>query len=467
MLRKTDFFIGETPADKVNYFMTTPYYIALIIALTAISNLFGAELIVYTLFALTAAFVCILGKDLLPLIPMIACGYLTPSVKNNPGKNPDSIFSSAGGGIWVGILAAIIAGALIYWVVRNRKNIFHTKYPLLPGMLLLSATYLLGGIGSNGYFDHALQSMFFAALNGLVLFVPYILLTSGIDWKNARKDYLAWTGFGIGCLLLCEIAWIYLTSGVISNGTIDRTRIYTGWGMYNNIGSYLAMMIPFPFYLATRYHNGWIGTLAGSLFMLGVVLTCSRASILCGGGIWFLCVVLMLYFAYNRHTSVYIVAYFVGGILVLVMLFGEQLLQLFKPLLSQGLDPSNRDDIYVKGLKLFLKYPLFGGSFFSTEYTPWGWSTNAAFSGLIPPRWHNTYVQLLASCGFFGLAAYTQHRLQTVKIFAHSRNPEKIFIACSLVVLLATSLFDCHFFNLGPVMFYSMALAFAENIKEK
>ena len=453
-------------AQKIDSFMSSPMYIMVIMALTLIANIFGAELIVYTLFVLTVVYVCLFGKDLLPIIPMVICSYLAPSIKNNPGRNEDSIFSASGGGIVVGVLAVIVVLAFLFRVIRDRKTIFGGKHALLGGMLALSAAYLLGGIGSKNYTDHASQSIFFAFLNAAAIIVPYLLLAGCVDWHSTRKDYFAWVGFGAGCLLLCEIGWIYLTGNVIRDGIIERSAIYTGWGMYNNIGSTLAMMIPFPFYIATKYRKGWIGAMAGSLFLVGVVLTCSRASILCGGAIYCICVVLMLYFSSNRKANTFTVALFIGGVFVLVMFFGERLLNLFSSLLDQGLDPSNRDSIYRDGLLLFGKYPLFGGSFFSTEYAPWGWSTNAAFTSFFPPRWHNTYVQLLASCGALGLAAYGLHRWQTVKLFLRERKPENIFIACSVIVLLTTSLFDCHFFNIGPVLFYSMALAFAENCAE-
>ena len=468
MLKK-DIFSSRSSsiAQKLDHFMTTPGYILLIMVLTAISNMFGAELVVYSLFVLTLVYICFFGRDLLPAMPLVICSYLAPSVHNNPGRNEASVFSIAGGGIYLIILAFITALALIYRLVRDRKAFLSKKYALLSGMLILTISYLLGGIGSRGYTQHALQSIFFALLNGAAIILPYLFFAGGVDWRNTRKDYFAWVGFGVGCLLLCEVGWIYLTGNVIRNGIIERNTIYTGWGMYNNIGSTLAMMIPFPFYLATKYRKGWIGTLAGSLFLVGVVLTCSRASILCGGGIYCVCVVLMLYFANNRKANTVTVAFFLGGVFVLVMFFGKPLMNLFSSLLDQGLDPSNRDSIYRDGILLFGKYPLFGGSFFSTEYKPWGWSTNEAFTSFFPPRWHNTWVQLLASCGVVGFAAYVLHRWQAVKLFLQDREPEKIFIACSLAVLLTTSLFDCHFFNIGPVLFYSMALAFAENCKEK
>ena len=450
--------------QKLDRFMTTPGYIMLIMALTALSNLFGLELPVYTVFVVLFAYICIFGKDLLPVIPMVICCYVAPSVNNNPGRNTESVFAQAG--VYFVILGVVLAAVLIYRAIRDRKAYKGRKFAFLSGLLILSAGYLLGGIGSAGYKDHALQSIFFAFLNCVALCAPYLLLSGCVKWDSARKDYLAWTGFGAGCLLLLEIGWIYYSGNVITEGIIERKAIYTGWGMYNNIGATLAMMIPFPFYLATKYRKGWIGACTGSLFLVGVVLTCSRGSILCGGAIWFICIILMLYFAHNRRANIITVACFLVGGVVLLLFFGEKLLNLFSSLLDRGLDPSNRDSIYMDGFRLFAKYPIFGGSFFSTEYTPWGWSTNKAFTGFIPPRWHNTYVQLLASCGVVGFAAYALHRWQTAKFFLRTKSPEKIFIACSIVVLLTTSLFDCHFFNIGPALFYSAALAFAENCQE-
>ena len=459
--------LGQAPIiHKINDFLANPKYIAVIMLLTVLSNLFGLELAVYTFFIAILIYINLFGKDLLPSMPIVICCYLALSTENNPGRNENSILSANGAGPYFVALVALLSLTLIYRIVRDHKQFFGRKYQLLSGMVILTITYLLGGIGSNDYLKDAYRSIFFAFLNGTAIIVPYLLIAGGVDWSRARKDYLAWTGFGIGCVLLCEITWIYLTGNVIINGVIERSAIYTGWGMYNNIGSLLAMMIPFPFFLATKYRKGWIGTLVGSLFLIGVLLTCSRGSILCGVGIYFLCVLLMLYYANDRKANTLTLIFFMGGISLLLAVFSRPLLNLFSSLLDHGLDPSNRDAIYRDGMYLFAKYPIFGGSFFSSEYTPWGWSTNAAFNQFFPPRWHNTFVQLLASCGVVGLAGYLVHRVQTVLLFVRDLRPEKIFAACSLTVLLACSLVDCHFFNIGPVLFYAMALAFAEKCKD-
>ena len=54
-----------------------------------------------------------------------------------------------------------------------------------------------------------------------------------------------------------------------------------------------------------------------------------------------------------------------------------------------------------------------------------------------------------------------------VKLFFDTLSKETVFIGASVFVLLICSLFDCHFFNIGPTLFYAMALAFAENCNRK
>ena len=83
---------------------------------------------------------------------------------------------------------------------------------------------------------------------------------------------------------------------------------------------------------------------------------------------------------------------------------------------------------------------------------------------VLPARWHNTVIQLLASCGLVGLMCYSFHRLQTLRLFWKKRKTDILFIGISLLSLLIMSLLDCHFFNIGPTLFYSIALAFAEHL---
>lgn len=448
--------------NGINRFLNTPRYVVGVMILCAAANLLSLELPVYTLYALAAAYTCLLGRDLLPLMPLFICSYLAPSAANNPGRNGTSVFSGASG-IYIACLGAVIALCVAARVIRQRKRYFSVKPRLLSGMLILLGAYLLSGIGSAAYPDAIGKNLLFALLQGAALIAPYWLFAVGVDWERVRKDYFAWVGFSTGGLLAVQVLWIYLTGNVIADGVILRRQIFTGWGMYNNIGAMLAMMIPYAFCLATKYRRGWIGTVAGSVFLVCLFLTCSRNAILTGIAVFGSCVLLMLYYARNRRHN-FLALVTVGVILLAAgILFRDQLLRLFSDLISRGLDPNSRDKIFHEGFKLFAQAPVFGSSFFSPGYQPWTWATTQGFSGFFPPRWHNTLVQLLASCGIVGLGAYILHRVQTVRLFLKRKTEENTFIGCSLLVLVISSLFDCHFFNLGPVLFYAMALAFAEN----
>ena len=143
----------------------------------------------------------------------------------------------------------------------------------------------------------------------------------------------------------------------------------------------------------------------------------------------------------------------------------QELMEIFALFIEEIFIMSERDNLVGYGLKQFRTHPIFGGSFFPQgEYVPWDWSTSEAFSSFFPPRWHNTIIQVLASCGIVGLACYLFHRFQTVRLILVKRSTEKTFIGLFMASLLLCSLMDCHFFNVGPTLFYSMALAYAENI---
>lgn len=454
-------------AAKINCFLAHPAYILTVCALALVGNLFALELAVYTLFVAICVYAFVLGEDLRSIMPLVILCYILPSAGNNPGITAQSIFSMENGGKHLLVLAGILVAALILGLLTNKswggKAFFTKKRALLAGFLLLTLTYLLSGIGSNGYRSLTGKNLLFSFTQALAVSLPYLLFSGGVNWQNIRKDYFAWIGFGVGCVLLGQILWVYKTTDVVIAGRIERGHIYTGWGMYNNMGGLLAMMIPFPFYLASRFRKGWIGSVVGTVFLVGVLLTCSRSSILTGCAVYILCIGLMIFSASNRRGNTVALIVVLSFIALTFLLFHRQLIRLFSEIVNRGLDPNSRDMIFQDGWKLFLRNPLLGNTFYPPENMSWSWSTNSGFTSFFPARWHNTFIQLLASCGIAGTAAYLLHRYQTVRVFLRDRTREKAFIACSLGVLLISSLFDCHLFNIGPALFYSMALAFGEH----
>ena len=227
----------------------------------------------------------------------------------------------------------------------------------------------------------------------------------------------------------------------------------------------MATMIPFVFYLAAKRKYSWIYTLLATVLLLGTLVSCSRTSMIIASVEYVVCAILLLRDRSKRVVNliVFLCAGVALGLFAIISL--EKLMHVFALFLQEIDTVSKRDVLFINGLKQFREYPIFGGTFFPQgDFVPWDWAELEAFSSFFPPRWHNTLVQIAASCGIVGLAAYAFHRLQTVILFVKNRSTEKLYIGLYLAALLAASLLDCHFFNVGPVLMYSMALAFAENI---
>ena len=463
-LRRFQQWAGQVKKENIDGYLASPQFILQVMLITALAHTLALELLAYAFFVGVAVYVCRRGEDLLPLMPLVVASYILPSSGNNPGKWEASVFAPGHGGVCIALLAAALLWFLGQRVYRDRKIYFSKERKLLPGLLILAAAYLLGGLGRKGYFDSALQHLLFAFVQGASLVVPYFLFTAGVNWKKVRKDYFAWLGIGVACVLLWEIFWVYCTREVILNGYISRNRLYTGWGIYNNIGCLLMLMIPFAFQLAWRYDRDWVGGLGGAVLLVGVLMTASRNASLVGAGVYGVCMLWMLRRSSDRERKQRLVLGLTGMVVLIGVLFSEQLLYLFRYIIMQGLSFHVRDTIYEEGLRIFTQSPVFGASFFSPGYEPWEWSENESFARFFPPRWHNTPVQLLACCGLVGLGAYVLHRVQTARLFLQKTSPEKWYIGISLAGLLLSSWFDCHFFNIGPGLWYSMALAFAEGI---
>ncbi len=444
-------------------------YIAAVAALSLIANVFAAELVVYTIFIFAAVLICLLCRDLLPLAPLVVFSYIAPSLANNPGKNPESIFYPANGGIYLLVLAGILIAVLIARLSLDKeigfRKIFHGKYQLSLGIAALGVAYLLSGIGTEKYGELALKNILFALLQIASVALLYFVFAGSVKWKEAPRWYLPAVGVAAGYVLLLELVNVYITRNVIVDGVIDRVKIYTGWGMYNNVGGMLIMMLPFPFYFAHKEKAGWISIVTAAIFMLGIAMTSSRGSILTGSMVCILgCAVTMTY-AQNKKKSFWIIAVTFSLVTVIIGMSWESVSRLLQVILGMKLETS-RNEIFAQGIKQFSEYPVFGGGFYPVKFIPWDFSELQAFSDFFPPRWHNTVVQLLACCGIVGLGAYILHCVQLVKVMFYNTSLLKAVIGLSVAALMVSSMLDCHFFNIGPVLFYSMALAVAEKTEE-
>ncbi len=451
----------DTLRQKTDRFLRGPLYIWALALLTTLTFAFGGEILFYCAIALLAGYICAFSDDLLPLAPLFALVYIAPSVRSNPGRSSDSIFSG-NSLIFVVIVGALIIGCFVYRIIRDRKLYFRRGNKLMSGMLILCGAYMISGIGSAGYLDVAGKNLLFALGQCAGILLPYWLIVNGVNWEKARKDYLPWIGMAMGCVLLAEIFCIYLINPVLKNGIIYREEIYTGWGMRNNLGCMLAMAIPFAFSIGVHYKKTVLGILGGAVFLAGVFMTTSRTSAIFGGLAYVGCIALMFLYTEDRKKKLIALLVVLGMGVALLAALHKPLLRLFSQTLDDAHELDSRFDIYKRGLKTFFNTPIFGSTFYPTAENPaWGWAQNDVRS-ILPDRWHNTVVQLLASTGIVGFAAYCFHRFQTIRMALAFRGREKWLVVFSALIMLLCSLLDCHLFNVGPTLFYSMSLAFME-----
>lgn len=343
------------------------------------------------------------------------------------------------------------------------------KREMVPFVAALLVFYGVFGAISGVFGDLPTRNLLFALIQGLSITAMYYLFSGAVEWKSVPKEYMAWMGMCIGFVVMPQLAENYLSRRIFmkGTGTIDRELIFTGWGMHNNIGGMMTFMLPFPFYLACTRRHGWLFNLLGTGLLFGVFLSCSRGSIMVALAVYFVAIWLVIRNPLRRKQNLLTSGVVFSIALVFCIVYFRKLMRIFDLFIEEIFIMSQRDNLVDYGLKQYLAHPIFGGSFFPQgPYVPWDWSTSEAFSSFFPPRWHNTIVQVLASGGIVGIMAYLWHRYKTLRLFLKNISREKRFIGLSLAALLLCSLMDCHFFNVGPVLFYSMALAYAENIEQ-
>lgn len=446
------------------FFLSKKYFM-LICLLTSLANFFALELPVYGIFVGIAVYVCLFGKDLLPIVPLVICCYIVPSRDNNPGNNPESMFYGSGGTAIIVMVAILIIALLVRLALdpkMGRSAFFKTKRLLLPGILALGAAYLLAGIFSGHYFDHGTAGLVFGAVQFLAVGLLYYILAACIRWDEVPRFYFSSVAINIGFIVLNQILWLYIIANPFASGELDRNVLYTGWGNYNCMGGLLAMMIPFPFLGASVKKNGCPYMLFGTIFLGGVMLSCSRTAIIVAVVTYAASMIALFIRSENRWTCLAINAGLFAAVVAYLLIFHYDIVRSYLEIFSIKRSVISRTDGFAAGIKQFLEYPILGGGFFPVDYPLEEWSTVEAFTSFFPGLFHNTIIQIAASCGIVGLAAYGYHRYQTIRLVMKKPNDQNIFIAISLGAMLMASLFDCHFFNIGPTLFYSMAMAFAE-----
>lgn len=463
MLSKLFTKLQNTRFKKIIQKIFDSKWLVVVIAFLAlISNIFSFEIYVLYIYALIVAMATLFSDDLLCLLPIACCSYYTFSKKNNPlAIDKTSVFLEETAKIHLLIIILITAvsiiSRLIFEIITKEEK---RKLPKLTwGFLAVGLSYVLGGLLSE-YYD--IKTIFFGFVQICALSFCYFYFYMTVDFKKVKKTYFAYLVTIIGVLLVFEsLGMLYYSGFFTISGYFTRNLLYTGWGTNNNVAACLCMCLPAPFYYAITKKQGWLYLLLSNVFLVTLVFIQSRNGILFG----ILIFIIMFISSIVKTSRKNRISLFITQIvLVLIytfvsLIFKDILLEKFMSIISSGLNDSGRFKIYFDGLKQFLEYPIFGNGFYKCNAYRWGDNTLGKF---LPPRYHNIYVQLLASCGIVSLATYLYHRFETIKLMIKKFNIEKYVIFMIAFSLVLTSILDNHFFNFGPGFTYSAMLLLLE-----
>ncbi len=454
----------------VRNFFRSGWFAALAALLMACSEIFGLEIFVIYAYLVFGLLIVLFADDMLGIVPMVCCGYMIFSAENNPGKFPDALFGQPQGQLAlfyaVAVIAVMLIGRLVSMLLEREKR---GVPKLTVGFLLLGASYLLGGAFSP-YYDGRTVLMGFVQIAALCGFYFYLYYT--VRWDRVPKGYLPMVISIIGVGMLAEIVGMYFGEGVIrEDGSINRVALYTGWGIYNNVGCVMAMCMPAPVYFAVKNKNGWAYSILCTVFYLGVMVTQSRGAMLFGSVVYLGCVVVTLVGSKKKERlwNAVVFAALLVAVLISAVVFRDKVKDLFASIIDQGWNDAARFATWKACWQRFLEYPGFGVGFYKTPGTLM--TEDGMFTEFVDGtpegtflalRAHNTFFQLISTGGTFAIVAYLVHRVQTLILCFRRPNAEKIVAALCVASLLLTSMVDCHVFNMGPGLMYSAWLVFGE-----
>ncbi len=459
---------------KINGFLYSTWFMGAVALLMALSNVFAWEFFVFYAYTAVCVYTALFAEDGFPFLPMFCCGYMLFSANNNPvGNYGNTIFSNPVFKIQFIILVIVVVLSLLtrllfeVLVVKRKQKTPSLTY----GFIALGIAYILGGVGSSYY---GLDTLFYGFVQILSISLTYFYLYYTVDWSKRKKEEAPTLLICIGLGMLAEIAGMYLKPEVLQalkEGTFTRGMLKSGWGVYNNVGGIMALLMPAPFYFACTKKQGWLWILLGTLFFGGVIMTQSRGAITTGAIVYIACLVFTLVYTKKEERKKNLIAVIcifsavAGGILLLWLAKGSEHILLVVMNLK-WFDPERLKPLHF-ALDNLNDCPLFGVGFYETgNLSQYG--ENLLPEGyFLPPRYHNTIAQLAGVGGFFALGAYAYHRYQTVKLFTNNPAPHKTFLGLSLCAHLIASLIDCHFFNLGPGLLYGVLLLFAERLPQE
>lgn len=413
--------------------------------------------------AITGILILLFCDDLTPFFTTLLFINVVVSFKNSPSSHSGAsdYYFQPYISCQVITLITLLVG---FGAMRILKSFRHKKFkptPVFWGLCALSAVFVLNGLFSEGY--TVMNFVYGLFLTAIYLGI-FMLIKENVKMDKATFKNVAINFFAFSILLVAELVIAYVTyDGLIVDGQIHREILKFGWGVYNTMGMLLLVCVPAAIYLATVCKRGWLFTLYSLVLVLACVLSLSRQAMLGIAIIYPLSLILL--FKKSPHKLInacIIIGAAVAAIAVLALNWNGfifTLSRIFDDLFVNGeFYAGDRMGLTQAALMDFANAPIFGVGFYGASL---GGTTliNASGLDIIPLLYHNTFLQMLGSCGLIGLVVYVVHRMQTIISFFKNVNAERSYVAIAILSLLILSMLDVHMFDILPIFMYSSLLA--------
>lgn len=473
MLERRDkwlYIVRRPIVCAITNFLHGPIYPAIYSLLVLMSSFLGLEIFIFSLTACIFIFICLFSEDTIPIIPLAVLVVYAMSWRHTSQPPYYSSFLYERSTLWLlGCLATLSVFAMIFRIfVAGATNFSFRRSILFSGLLLLGLSFVFNGVLSAQF---VAKDTVLGCVIAFSFVAIYFFLGKTNDKIEAKTDYAQWIGyvFFLAALVIeIQVAKLLLFGHNISGehisvftqtGSINKDLMIAGWGMSNNVGGMLAIFLPATLFLAYRLKNGWIFYVLSFLQVAFICCTLSRSSILFAGLLLLGAAVLFMIIPSRNRKFFRIFNGFIFFCAVIgAFVLFDVIREIFSVVFDRGFGDSNRFEIWRNGVLNFFSAPWFGVGFFASFHV----DVNIE-NWLFPDMYHNIVIQILASCGLFGIFAYTLHLSQIFALLVRKLTPERIFYFAIFFMISGTSLLDNHIFHVFPALLYSIILYFWES----
>ncbi len=454
--------------DRINlnslraFFMSDIYPI-FICAITVIGSVSGIEFYLAILHIVLVCAALIISRSIRPILISLLTFVMQLSLEHSPFyPNYSDYYYTGWRLIAVFAMGIAVFSAILYFIIKNKiyRRISFKRTPILLAVLLLSAAFLTNGVFSAKW---ERGDLIFGFANAVVYSIVFLLVYHGFSEEESSDSiakYFSFLSMLIAFVIILELAALFLTNeNMFVDGSINKTEVALGWGMWTVLGSSLAVLIPAIFYGIGVNRYPWLYFAAATLTLIFAALTMSRNALLFGGIAYAACVLIYCFKGKRKKEFRVITAIGILFIIAGVIVFWDAIYSLLSDYFNRGTELNGREVLWPAAIRNFLDFPIFGAGFYGLDVT-----TDFSY-GPLALQAHNTVLQLLSATGAVGLLAYLYYRFCTLKPVFSRPTLKKTFMAMSIGVLLLGSLLDNFIFFIYPTFHYTVALSviFKEN----